>query len=119
MLAVALLICFSLQVNSYAMDEPEYDGIQYEAAFDGMASVIYNNNGVLVDTYDGSPFKERNTWVKFGDGKLKYEDIVNNQELKEYYESSQNFISTGLMLREKSINQKNMMTLKTGTFTIS
>ncbi|MFR2845341.1 MAG: hypothetical protein ACLTB0_07155 [Finegoldia magna] len=91
MLAVALLICFSVQSLSYAMDYPEHDGIQYEAAFDGMASVIYNNNGVLVDTYDGSPFKERNTWVKFGDGKLKYEDIVNNQELKEYYEIESKF----------------------------
>lgn len=91
MLAVALLICFSVQSLSYAMDDPEYDGIQYEAAFDGMASVIYNNNGVLVDTYDGSPFKERNTWVKFGDGKLKYEDIVNNQKLKEYYEIESKF----------------------------
>lgn len=91
MLAVALLICFSVQSLSYAMDYPEYDGIEYNAAFDGMASVIYNNNGVLVDTYDGSPFKERNTWVKFGDGKLKYEDIVNNQELKEYYEIESKF----------------------------
>ena len=91
MLAVALLICFSVQSISYAMDYPEYDGIEYNAAFDGMASVIYNNNGVLVDTYDGSPFKERNTWVKFGDGKLKYEDIVNNQELKDYYEIESKF----------------------------
>lgn len=91
MLAVALLICFSVQSISYAMDYPEYDGIEYNAAFDGMASVIYNNNGVLVDTYDGSPFKERNTWVKFGDGKLKYEDIVNNQELKDYYDIESKF----------------------------
>ncbi|MDU1010557.1 MAG: hypothetical protein E7A46_01200 [Finegoldia magna] len=101
MLAVALLICFSVQVNSYAMDYPEYDGIQYEAAFDGMASVIYNNNGVLVDTYDGSPFKERNTWVKFGDGKLKYEDIVNNQELKEYYEIESKFYINWVDAKEK------------------
>ena len=91
MLAIALLICLSLQNSSCAMDYPEYDGIEYEAAFDGMTSVIYKKNGVLVDTYDGSPFKKRNTWVKFGDGKLKYEDIVNNQELKDYYDIESKF----------------------------
>lgn len=91
MLAIALLICLSVQNSSCAMDYPEYDGIEYNAAFDGMTSVIYKKNGVLVDTYDGSPFKERNTWVKFGDGKLKYEDIVNNQELKDYYDIESKF----------------------------
>lgn len=92
MLAIALLICISVQSSSYAMDEEyEYDEIEYEAAFDNMASVIYKKNGVLVDTYDGSPFKKRNTWVKFGDGKLKYEDIVNNQELKDYYDIESKF----------------------------
>lgn len=92
MLAIALLICLSVQVSSYAMDEEyEYDGIQYNAAFDAMESVIYNKDGILVVTYDGKPFKERNTWVKFGDGKLKYEDIANNQELKDYYEIEAKF----------------------------
>ncbi|MDU5978517.1 MAG: hypothetical protein E6Y71_10770, partial [Finegoldia magna] len=92
MLAIALLICLSVQVSSYAMDEEyEYDGIQYNAAFDAMESVIYNKDGILVVTYDGKPFKQRNTWVKFGDGKLKYEDIANNQELKDYYEIEAKF----------------------------
>lgn len=91
MLAIALLFCLSVQVSSYAMYDPEYDGIQYEAAFDAMESVIYNKDGILVVTYDGKPFKERNTWVKFGDGKLKYEDIANNRELKDYYEIEAKF----------------------------
>ena len=91
MIVLALLICISVQSSSYAMDDPEYDGIEYNAAFDGMTSVIYKKNGLLVDTYDGSPFKKRNTWVKFGDGKLKYEDIVNNQELKDYYDIESKF----------------------------
>lgn len=92
MLAIALLICLSVQVSSYAMDEEyEYDGIQYNAAFDAMESVIYDKDGILVVTYDGKPFKQRNTWVKFGDGKLKYEDIANNQELKDYYEIEAKF----------------------------
>lgn len=85
MLAIALLICLSVQVSSYAMDEEyEYDGIQYNAAFDAMESVIYNKDGILVVTCDGKPFKQRNTWVKFGDGKLKYEDIANDQQ--KYYD---------------------------------
>lgn len=87
MLTVALLICFSVQVNSYAMDYPEYDGIQYGAAFDAMTTVIYNKDGILVDPYDGKPFKERNTWVKFGDGKLKYEDIANDQQKNYDYQA--------------------------------
>lgn len=91
MLAITLLICLSVQVSSYAMDDPEYDGIQYGAAFDAMTTVIYNKDGILVDPYDGKPFKERNTWVKFGDGKLKYEDIANNRELKDYYEIEAKF----------------------------
>ena len=92
MLVLSLLICLSVQVSSYAMDEEyEYDGIQYNAAFDAMESVIYNKDGILVVTYDGKPFKQRNTWVKFGDGKLKYEDIANNQELKDYYEIEAKF----------------------------
>lgn len=90
-IVLALLICISVQSSSYAMDDPEYDGIEYNAAFDGMTSVIYKKNGLLVDTYDGSPFKKRNTWVKFCDGKLKYEDIVNNQELKDYYDIESKF----------------------------
>lgn len=84
MLAIALLICLSLQNSSCAMYDPEYDGIQYGAAFDAMTTVIYNKDGILVDPYDGKPFKERNTWVKFGDGKLKYEDIANDQQ--KYYD---------------------------------
>lgn len=84
MLAIALLIFLSVQNSSCAMYDPEYDGIQYGAAFDAMTTVIYNKDGILVDPYDGKPFKERNTWVKFGDGKLKYEDIANDQQ--KYYD---------------------------------
>lgn len=87
MLVLSLLICLSVQVSSYAMDYPEYDGIQYGAAFDAMTTVIYNKDGILVDPYDGKPFKERNTWVKFGDGKLKYEDIANDQQKNYDYQA--------------------------------
>lgn len=87
MLALSLLICLSVQVSSYAMDYPEYDGIQYEAAYDSMTTVIYNKDRILVDPYDGKPFKERNTWVKFGDGKLKYEDIANDQQKNYDYQA--------------------------------
>lgn len=87
MLAIALLICLSAQVSSYAMYDPEYDGIEYNAAFDAMTTVIYNKDGILVDPYDGKPFKERNTWVKFGDGKLKYEDIANDQQKNYDYQA--------------------------------
>lgn len=87
MLAVALLICFSVQSISYAMDYPEYDGIEYPAAFDAMTTVIYNKDGILVDPYDGSPFTGRNTWVKFGEGKLKYEDIANDQQKNYDYQA--------------------------------
>ena len=87
MLAIALLICLSAQISSYAMYDPEYDGIEYNAAFDAMTTVIYNKDGILVDPYDGKPFKERNTWVKFGDGKLKYEDIANDQQKNYDYQA--------------------------------
>lgn len=87
MLAVALLICFSVQSLSYAMNDPEYDGIEYNAAFDAMTTVIYNKDGILVDPYDGKPFTGRNTWVKFGDGKLKYEDIANDQQKNYDYQA--------------------------------
>ena len=87
MIVLTLLICLSAQVSSYAMDYPEYDGIQYGAAFDAMTTVIYNKDGILVDPYDGKPFKERNTWVKFGDGKLKYEDIANDQQKNYDYQA--------------------------------
>lgn len=88
MLVLSLLICLSVQVSSYAMDEEyEYDGIQYNAAFDAMESVIYNKDGILVVTYDGKPFKQRNTWVKFGEGKLKYEDIANDQQKNYDYQA--------------------------------
>ena len=93
MLTVALLICFSVQVNSYAMDYPEYDGIQYGAAFDAMTTVIYNKDGILVDPYDGSIIKERNTWIKFGDNTQKYEDIAGNmQKQDEYGNNALNYV---------------------------
>lgn len=85
MLAIALLICLSVQSSSYAMDYPEYDGIQYGAAFDAMTTVIYNKDGILVDPYDGKPFKERNTWVKFGDNTQTYEDIAGNMAKQDDY----------------------------------
>lgn len=92
MLILALLICISVQNGSYAMDEEyEYDPLLYNAAFDAMTTVIYNKDGILVDPYDGKPFKERNTWVKFGDGKLKYEDIANDQQKNYDYQAESLF----------------------------
>lgn len=80
MLAIALLICSSAQVSSYAMYDPEYDGELYNAAFDGLRIGIYNKDGVLVDPYSGTAIQERNTWVKFGDNTKKYEDIAGNMD---------------------------------------
>lgn len=92
MLVLALLICISVQNGSYAMDEEyEYDPLLYNAAFDAMTTVIYNKDGILVDPYDGKPFKERNTWVKFGDDKLKYEDIANDQQKNYDYQAESLF----------------------------
>lgn len=85
MLAIALLICLSVQVSSYAMDDPEYDPGLYNAAFDGMPIGIYNKKGVLVDPYNGTAIKERNTWVKFGDNTKKYEDIAGNMDKLNLY----------------------------------
>ncbi|MFR6599132.1 MAG: hypothetical protein ACLURU_06365 [Finegoldia magna] len=85
MLAITLLICLSAQVGSYAMYDPEYDGIEYNAAFDAMTTVIYNKDGILVDPYDGKPFKERNTWVKFGNNTKKYEAIAGNMDKINHY----------------------------------
>ncbi|EFH93336.1 hypothetical protein [Finegoldia magna] len=93
MLAIALLICLSVQVSSYAMDDPEYDPELYNAAFDGMPTGIYNKDGVLVDPYDGSIIKERNTWIKFGDNTQKYEDIAGNmQKQDEYGNNALNYV---------------------------
>lgn len=85
MLAIALLICLSVQVSSYAMDDPEFDPELYNAAFDGMPTGIYNKDGILVDPYDGSLIKERNTWIKFGDNTQTYEDIAGNMAKQDDY----------------------------------
>lgn len=92
MLAIALLICLSVQVSSYAMDE-QYDPGLYNAAFDGMPIGIYNKDGVLVDPYSGTAIQERNTWVKFGDNTKKYEDIAGNMdELNLYAIDALNYV---------------------------
>lgn len=85
MFALSLLICLSVQVSSYAMDDPEYDPGLYNAAFDGMPTGIYNKDGILVDPYDGSIIKERNTWIKFGDNTQTYEDIAGNMAKQDDY----------------------------------
>lgn len=94
MLAVALLICFSVQSLSYAMDEQyEYNGSDYNAAFDGMPIGIYNKDGVLVDPYSGAAIKERNTWIKFGDNTKKYENIAGNMDkLNQYAIDALNYV---------------------------
>ena len=79
MLAIALLICLSVQNSSCAINE-QYDPGLYNAAFDGMPIGIYNKKGVLVDPYSGTAIQERNTWVKFGDNTKKYEDIAGNMD---------------------------------------
>lgn len=92
MLAIALLICLSVQVSSYAINE-QYDPGLYNAAFDGMPIGIYNKDGVLVDPYSGTAIQERNTWVKFGDNTKKYEDIAGNMdELNLYAIDALNYV---------------------------
>ena len=94
MLAIALLICFSVQSLSYAMDEQyEYNGSDYNAAFDGMPIGIYSKDGVLVDPYTGAAIKERNAWIKFGDNTKKYEDIAGNMDkLNQYAIDALNYV---------------------------
>ena len=92
MLAIALLICLSVQNSSYAINE-QYDPGLYNAAFDGMPIGIYNKKGVLVDPYSGAAIQERNTWVKFGDNTKKYEDIAGNMdELNLYAIDALNYV---------------------------
>ncbi|MSB11624.1 hypothetical protein [Finegoldia sp. BIOML-A1] len=93
MLVLSLLICLSAQVSSYTMYDPEYDGELYNAPFDGMPIGIYNKKGVLVDPYNGTAIKERNTWIKFGDNTKKYEDIAGNMdELNLYAIDALNYV---------------------------
>lgn len=92
MLAIALLICLSVQNSSCAINE-QYDPGLYDAAFDGMPIGIYNKKGVLVDPYSGTAIQERNTWVKFGDNTKKYEDIAGNMdELNLYAIDALNYV---------------------------
>lgn len=92
MLAIALLICLSLQNSSCAINE-QYDPGLYDAAFDGMPIGIYNKKGVLVDPYSGTAIQERNTWVKFGDNTKKYEDIAGNMDkLNQYAIDALNYV---------------------------
>lgn len=92
MLAIALLICLSVQNSSCAINE-QYDPGLYNAAFDGMPLGIYNKKGVLVDPYSGTAIQERNTWVKFGDNTKKYEDIAGNMdELNLYAIDALNYV---------------------------
>lgn len=86
MLAIALLICLSVENSSCAINEQyEYNESDYNAAFDGMPIGIYNKRGVLVDPYNGTAIKERNTWIKFGDNTKKYEDIAGNMDKINHY----------------------------------
>ncbi|MDU7032773.1 hypothetical protein B9N56_00260 [Finegoldia magna] len=92
MLAIALLICLSVQNSSCAINE-QYDPGLYNAAFDVMPIGIYNKKGVLVDPYSGTAIQERNTWVKFGDNTKKYEDIAGNMdELNLYAIDALNYV---------------------------
>lgn len=92
MLAIALLICLSVQNSSCAINE-QYDPELYNAAFDGMPIGIYNKKSVLVDPYSGTAIQERNTWVKFGDNTKKYEDIAGNMdELNLYAIDALNYV---------------------------
>lgn len=92
MLAIALLICLSVQNSSCAINE-QYDPGLYNAAFDGMPIGIYNKKGVLVDPYSGTAIQEKNTWVKFGDNTKKYEDIAGNMdELNLYAIDALNYV---------------------------
>lgn len=74
-------------------DEPTFDPDLSGAFIDSLETCIYNRKGELVNAITGEKSKIRNNWVTFGDGKLKYEDIAKNEDMKYDYEAkSKNFI---------------------------
>lgn len=69
--------------------DPDLSG----AFIDSLETCIYNRKGELVELDFGKPISIRNNWVKFGDDKLKYEDIAKNEKMKyDYSVKAMNFI---------------------------
>lgn len=74
-------------------DEPTFDPDLSGAFIDSLETCIYNRKGELVELDFGKPISIRNNWVKFGDDKLKYEDIAKNEKMKyDYSVKAMNFI---------------------------
>lgn len=74
-------------------DEPTFDPNLSGAFVDSLETCIYNKKGELVELDFGKPISIRNNWVKFGDDKLKYEDIAKNEKMKyDYSVKAMNFI---------------------------
>lgn len=74
-------------------DGPTFDPDLSGAFIDSLETCIYNRKGELVELDFGKPISIRNNWVKFGDDKLKYEDIAKNEKMKyDYSVKAMNFI---------------------------
>ena len=74
-------------------DESTFDPDLSGSFIDSLETCIYNRKGELVNAITGEKTKIRNNWVTFGDDKLKYEDIANNEDMKYDYEAkSKNFV---------------------------
>lgn len=74
-------------------DEPAFNPDLSGSFIDSLETCIYNRKGELVNAITGEKAKTRNNWVTFGDDKLKYEDIANNEDMKYDYDAkSKNFI---------------------------
>ena len=74
-------------------EESTFDPDLSGAFIDSLETCIYNRKGELVELDFGKPISIRNNWVKFGDDKLKYEDIAKNEKMKyDYSVKAMNFI---------------------------
>ena len=99
---VFCLICSQTSIASYdgqqniieqKGDESTFDPDLSGSFIDSLETCIYNRKGELVNAITGEKTKIRNNWVTFGDDKLKYEDIANNEDMKYDYEAkSKNFV---------------------------
>ena len=99
---VFCVICSQTSIASYdgqqniieqKGDESSFDPDLSGSFIDSLETCIYNRKGELVNAITGEKTKIRNNWVTFGDDKLKYEDIANNEDMKYDYEAkSKNFV---------------------------
>ena len=74
-------------------EESTFDPDLSGAFIDSLETCIYNRKGEVAELDFGKPISIRNNWVKFGDDKLKYEDIAKNEKMKyDYSVKAMNFI---------------------------